>query len=166
MNVIALLKDDHRTVSALFLCFEQLGPRASPTKRRIVDQVIRELAMNAAIKEQILYPAVRRWLPAWENHVLDSLEKHQVLMWTLSELALLDVGATMFDAQVNVLMERVRAHIGQEEDGLFPAMEHAVPGRDLVALAQAIEWAKTAPLARTRLWRGPLPRRAGALATA
>ena len=62
MDAIAVLKHDHRTVDDLFSRFEKAGPRAYATKRKLVDRIIRELSIHAAIEEQIFYPAVRHTL--------------------------------------------------------------------------------------------------------
>ena len=56
MDAIALLKADHKTVESLFRRFEQAGPNAKKLKRKLVDQMVRELAIHAAIEEQVFYP--------------------------------------------------------------------------------------------------------------
>ncbi|MDQ1374877.1 MAG: hypothetical protein QOJ09_2215 [Actinomycetota bacterium] len=74
MDAITLLKNDHKAVSALFKRFEKLGDRAEKSKREIVDKIIEELSIHAAIEEQLFYPAARECAPDTEDHVLESLE--------------------------------------------------------------------------------------------
>ncbi|MDP9301673.1 MAG: hemerythrin domain-containing protein, partial [Actinomycetota bacterium] len=120
MDAITLLKQDHRAVEDLFKRFEQAGPRAYATKRKIVDRIIRELSIHAAIEEQIFYPAVRESLHETEDQVLESLEEHHLVKVTLAELESADPKDERFDAKVTVLIENVRHHVQEEEGEMFP----------------------------------------------
>src|SRR6266511_4156089 len=111
MDAISLLKDDHKTVEALFKKFERAGERAHKTKRKIVDQIIAELSVHAAIEEQAFYPTTRTRVKAVEDEVLESLEEHHIVKWTLSELENMDAEDERFDAKVAVLIESVRHHV-------------------------------------------------------
>jgi len=59
MNAITLLKNDHKTVNDLFRRFERSGDHAYKTRREIVDRIVEELSVHAAIEEVAFYPAVR-----------------------------------------------------------------------------------------------------------
>src|SRR6187551_159496 len=111
MDAITLLKDDHKTVERLFKQFEKAGDRAFVEKRRIVDRIIEELSVHAAIEEQFFYPVTRATVPETEDIALESLEEHHIVKWLLSELADLDPTNERFDAKVTVLMENVRHHV-------------------------------------------------------
>jgi hypothetical protein len=52
MDAITMLKEDHRTVERPVKRFENAGPRAFVEKRKIVDRIIEELSVQAAIEEQ------------------------------------------------------------------------------------------------------------------
>src|SRR5687768_547861 len=107
MDAIAMLKQDHREVEALFKRFEKAGDGAKQQKRKIVDKIIRELAQHAAVEEQVFYPAAREFASRAENIVLESLEEHHIVKWTLSELEKMKPTDERFDAKVSVLMESV-----------------------------------------------------------
>ena len=62
-----MLKDDHEAVGRLFRRFERTGDRAFVEKRTIVDRIIEELSVHAAIEEQLFYPAVRATVPDAET---------------------------------------------------------------------------------------------------
>ena len=79
MDAITLLKNDHRTVEELFKRFESTGPRGKKAKRSIVDKIVRELSIHAAIAEQVFYPAIRADVPATEDEVLEALEEHHIV---------------------------------------------------------------------------------------
>ena len=146
MNAITLLKQDHRTVEELFKRFESLGPRAKKGKRDVVERIVTELAVHAAIEEMVLYPAIRAEFEKGDvdDLVLESLEEHHVVKWTLSELDGMDPSAERFDAKVKVLMESVRHHVKEEERELFPSVSKAFGRARLEELGDALAEAKKA----------------------
>jgi hemerythrin superfamily protein len=141
MDAITLLREDHRRVEKLFKEFEKAGPRAGKTKAKLVDKIIEELAIHAAIEEQLFYPAVR---DADEDLVLESLEEHHIVKWVLSELQGMKPSDERFDAKVTVLIENVRHHVKEEQDELFPEVRAALTRKQLVELGEALEVAKKA----------------------
>jgi hemerythrin superfamily protein len=143
-DAIALLKADHKTVETLFRKFEQAGTNAKKLKRKLVDQIVRELAVHAVIEEQILYPALRTRGEKFEDPVLEALEEHHVAKWLLKELESLPAEAERFNAKVKVLIENVRTHVAEEERGLFPKMRKAFTPAELREMAQALTVAKKA----------------------
>jgi len=142
MDAITLIKHDHKTVEALFKRAEKLGDGALKEKKQIVQQIIRELAIHAAIEEQVFYPAVRKAIKAAEDDVLEALEEHHIVKWTLSELDGMNPKDERFDAKLTVLMELVRHHVKEEEQDLLPQVAKKL-GRDtLETLGKALEAAK------------------------
>ncbi len=90
MDAITLLRNDHKTVEQLFKRFEKAGDRAYVQKREIVDRIIEELSVHAAIEELVFYPVARATVPDTEDIALESLEEHHIVKWLLSELVDLD----------------------------------------------------------------------------
>ena len=121
MDAVTLLRNDHKTVEGLFKKFEKAGPNATKTKQDLVEKMIEELSVHAAIEEQVLYPAARDAVPDATEEVLEALEEHHVVKWTLSELDGMDPGDERFTAKVTVLIDLVRHHVKEEEGELFPA---------------------------------------------
>jgi hemerythrin superfamily protein len=144
MDAIALLKADHKTVETLFRKFEQAGRNARKLKRKLVDQMVRELAVHALIEEQVFYPAVRTRAEKLNDMVLEALEEHHVAKWTLKELENLPPEAERFDAKVKVLMENIRTHVAEEENDLFPLVRKAFTPRELKDMAEALTLARKA----------------------
>ena len=146
MDAISLLRDDHKTVEQLFKRFEKAGDRAYVEKRQIVDRIIEELSVHAAIEEQVFYPVARETVPGTEDIALESLEEHHIVKWLLSELVDLDPEHERFDAKVTVLMENVRHHVEEEQDEFFPKVRARLSRTALADLGQALADAKkTAP---------------------
>jgi hemerythrin superfamily protein len=143
MDGITLLKDDHKTVEALFREFEQAGDRAVKTKRKLVDQIIEELTTHAYIEETIFYPRARKAVPDTASHVLESIEEHHVVVWMLSELARMDPADERFTAKVTVLIENVRHHVEEEERDWFPEVRKSMDGKVLQELGEEMAAAKS-----------------------
>src|SRR5438552_10164478 len=156
MDAIALLQHDHREVEQLFRQFEKLTERAHRSKQKIVMKIIRELAIHAAVEEMLFYPAVRtaalkanvRTLKEAADTVLESLEEHDVVKWTLSELEKMKPEDERYDAKFKVLMESVRHHVEEEQDDLFPKARRLLGKDFLEELGERMEKAKK--LAPTR----------------
>ncbi|MFJ9824605.1 hemerythrin domain-containing protein [Streptomyces sp. NPDC101160] len=136
MDGIVLLREDHKAVEKLFKEFERAGDDAQERKRKIVDEVIRELTAHAWIEEQVFYPAARKAAPDTKDHVLESVEEHHAVLWMLSELAGLDPADERFDAKMTVLTENVRHHVEEEERDWFPEVRKAMGRKQLVALGE------------------------------
>ncbi len=153
-DALALLKQDHREVNALFKQFEQAGPSARAKKRKLVDSMIEELSRHAQIEELVFYPAVRREVAGSTSNVLESLEEHHVVKWLLSELDGRDPADERFDAKVTVLIESVRHHVREEENELFPRVRARLGRERLLAIGDEMRDAK--PRVSTRPHpRGP-----------
>jgi hemerythrin superfamily protein len=144
MDAITLLKEDHRTVKELFRKFEQAGDRAYTTKKKLVDKITEELSVHAAIEEQIFYPTIRQAIEKTEDDVLESLEEHHIVKWTLSELEQMDARDERYDAKVTVLIESVRHHIEEEESDMFPKVRKALSRTQLNELGDLMDRAKLA----------------------
>ncbi|MBV8304588.1 MAG: hemerythrin domain-containing protein [Acidimicrobiia bacterium] len=146
MDAVTLLRNDHKTVEALFKRFEKAGPNARKTKGDLVDKMVEELSIHAAIEEQVLYPAARQAVPDASAEVLEALDEHHIVKWVLSELDGMDPTDERFQAKVTVLMENVRHHVAEEEGDLFPKLRAAMKRKELEELAGALQQGKkTAP---------------------
>lgn len=141
-DAIVLLKNDHKTVEKLFKQYEKLGDGAHVRKRAVVDDIIRELSVHAAIEEQHFYPTVRTQAPDIADDVLEGLEEHHIVKWVLSELEGMAPEAERFDAKVKVLIENVRHHVEEEEQEMFPAVRQAMGRKQLQVLGATMEQAK------------------------
>jgi hemerythrin-like domain-containing protein len=142
MDAIALLRADHREVERLFKQFEKAGPNAHATRRQIVDRIIEELSVHAVIEEQVFYPAVREAVPDADDEVLESLEEHHIVKWTLSELENMDPEHERFVPKTTVLIESVRHHVEEEEDELFPQVRDVLKRKRLQEIGEAMAKAK------------------------
>jgi hemerythrin superfamily protein len=142
MDALTLLKADHEAVEEKFVRFGEFGPRALKSKAALVADVIEALSVHAAIEEQLLYPAIRDRMTDEQARVLEALEEHHVVKWTLSELDGMSPDHERFDPKFTVLMESVRHHVKEEENDLFPKVRKAFTRSELADLGQALAEAK------------------------
>src|SRR4051812_47155998 len=142
LDAIAELKRDHRKVEQLFKRFEKAGDGAHRTKRAIVDSVIEKLSRHAEIEELVMYPAIRRDMRSANADVLQALEEHHSVKVTLQELEHLDVAHERFDAKMTVLIEHVRHHVNEEEQGLFPTVRKEFGRQRLLELGTQLRDAR------------------------
>jgi hemerythrin superfamily protein len=140
-DAIVLLKQDHKTVERLFKSYEKAHKQEAPAKQRraIVDDIIRELSVHASIEETVFYPTVRAVLPDIEDDVLEGIEEHHVVKWTLDELVGMDADHERFHAKVTVLMESVRHHVEEEEQEMFPEVREGMGRKALQELGAELE---------------------------
>ncbi len=141
-DAIALLKQDHREVDALFEKFERAGDGAHKQKRKLVDQMIEALSRHTSIEERVLYPWAREYIEDEDDTVLEALEEHHVVKWLLWELEDLDPSDERFDAKVTVMAENVRHHVKEEEQELFSDLRDVATKAELLDLGESLRKAK------------------------
>ena len=142
MNAITLLKDDHRRVKALFRQFDRT-PVSQPRRRKqLVGEFTKELVIHSSIEEQVFYPKARERAQKAGDVVLESLEEHHVVDWTLSELEKMEPSDERYNAKVKVLMEMVKHHMEEEEGELFPKVAGVLDRKELNDLGAELDRAR------------------------
>ncbi|MFL5796885.1 MAG: hemerythrin domain-containing protein [Actinomycetota bacterium] len=143
MDAIDLILQDHREVDGMFEQFEQLkGDGASADKREVVEKIVRELSVHAAIEEEVLYPVVRDVLPDGNKLVEESLEEHQGAKEALAEIDKTSPDDPAFDAKVTELIADVRHHVEDEESGILPKLREALDDAARHEMGHKLERAK------------------------
>jgi hemerythrin-like domain-containing protein len=121
-DAIALLKQDHRTVSELF---EEFAKADEEEQSAIAQRVCQLLTVHATIEEELLYPAAKQ---AFEDEEDDDLvNEAEVEHGSAKELIAKIEGMTTddehFKATVSVLGEYIKHHVKEEENELFPQLK-------------------------------------------
>lgn len=150
MNALTLLKQDHGNVDNLFRQFEEAKGAGDTAKMgEVRDHIVEQLSIHAAIEEQVFYPALRKRFQekdASEFEVLEGLEEHHIVKWTLSELDHMAPTDERFTAKMTVLIESVRHHVEEEENELFETVREHFTNSELEKMGKAMATAKkTAP---------------------
>jgi hemerythrin-like domain-containing protein len=119
-DAIALLKEDHAKVSAMFEQYEKLGDKAEAKKLALARKICNELKVHTQIEEEIFYPATRAALPK-EDDLLDEAEvEHNGAKDLIRQLDSMKPGDDLFDAKVKVLGEYIKHHVKEEHTEMFP----------------------------------------------
>ncbi|HEU4601224.1 MAG TPA: hemerythrin domain-containing protein [Steroidobacteraceae bacterium] len=122
-DAIALLKQDHRTVEALFDQFEDAD---ESEQSQLAERVCQLLTVHTQIEEEILYPAAKEAFGEDEEEE-DLVNEAQVEHNSAKELIARIEGMTpddeTFKATVTVLGEYVKHHVKEEENEMFPALK-------------------------------------------
>jgi hemerythrin superfamily protein len=145
-DIIALLKQDHKEVKAMFEEFESLGPRAVEQRRKLGTKIVTALTTHSEIEKEILYPAFKSRA---ENHdelqqVLEAFEEHALVDGLVAEIKDLDARDETYEAKVKTLMDVVLHHVKEEEGEMFPTARELFDKDELVEFGQQAIRVKTA----------------------
>lgn len=116
-DAIALLKADHKKVSALFEDFEKT--RSANKKKALVAQICQELTVHTALEEEIFYPAVKAALKDKEL-VPEATVEHASVKDLIAQVQGAEPDGEMYDARVKVMAEFVKHHVKEEQNEMFP----------------------------------------------
>jgi hemerythrin superfamily protein len=148
MDATRLLEQDHREVEQLFERFKD-ATGDTQQKGKIVDEIIKELSIHAAIEEEVFYPAVKEAVPDGEGLVDHSLDEHQEVKELLAELDRMSPEDAGYHQKVEKVISDVSEHVQEEEGEMFPKFREAISPTKLeeigAQLAQAKKKAPTRP---------------------
>ncbi len=113
----ALLRADHKKVSALFADYEKT--RSVPKKKALVAQICTELTVHAQVEEEIFYPAVKQALKDKEL-VPEATVEHATVKDLIAQIEGIEPDGEMYDAKVKVLSEYIKHHVKEEQNEMFP----------------------------------------------
>ena len=122
-DAIALLKQDHRTVSALFEEFEKTNEEEQAT---IAQHVCQLLTVHAQIEEELLYPEAKEAFDGDEENedlVNEAEVEHGTAKELIAKIEGMSSGDDHFKATVTVLGEYIKHHVKEEETELFPQLK-------------------------------------------
>jgi len=138
---ISLLKADHAKVKALFKECEALGNGAHSSRRKIFEQIDRELSLHALVEEKIFYPAFKAKTKSASDErdeVLEAYEEHACVKDLIAKLEALDPSDETYKAKIQVLSELVTHHVHEEETVLFKEARELLSKDELVTLGEQI----------------------------
>ena len=140
MDALELLKQDHQKVKELFKQGQQTEDKKQ--QKQIFKEIKAELETHARIEETIFYPAMQEH-DELKDMVLESLEEHKQLKMVLRELGKLSASSERFKPKFKVLMDDVKHHAEEEEEGkMFPKIRKLIKGDELAQLGEELESAK------------------------
>lgn len=136
-DAVALLKQDHDEVKAMFEQYEALGDRAFAAKQKLAEKICLELTRHAIAEEEIFYPAMRAGAEDADDMVDEATVEHASAKDLIAQIHAMDPHDDLYDAKVKVLGEYIEHHVKEEEKEMFKAAKAAK--LDLVALGEQIQ---------------------------
>ena len=147
MDAIKLLKEDHKKVKALFGEVEwdgRRGDRANAARKKLFQQIDKELTVHSKVEETIFYPEFRRRAENSEEkeEVLEAYEEHNIVKTLIGELEDLDPKDETYKPKLSVLKEMVEHHVKEEEGPMFRMARELFEKDELDELGERITEAK------------------------
>src|SRR5690242_10669524 len=135
-DAIALLKQDHRNVEALFKEFKTADQEE---KQELVERICNELIIHTILEEEIFYKECRD--RGVDTDGLDEAQvEHDSAKVLIEDLLNEEPASEYYDAKVTVLSEYIKHHVGEEEkpgEGIFAKATKL--GLDMSALGQRLQ---------------------------
>jgi hemerythrin superfamily protein len=150
MDVLTLLKNDHKTVGALLERAKKCDPGEGQLTE-LADEIERALTVHAAIEEKYFYPALRDRSEESDDvvDVFEAYTEHELIK---KLIALLKSGRQpdeQFKAEVQVLAENVTHHVEEEESTIFALAREMLDRDELEELGSDVEAEKRRLMSRT-----------------
>jgi hemerythrin superfamily protein len=143
MNVLTLLKKDHRTVEGLLDRAVKCEP-GDGTLDDLAGEIEDALTVHATIEEKYFYPLLRERSEQPEDvvDVYEAFTEHDLVKRLV---ALLQSGRQpdeQFKAEVQVLAENVKHHVKEEESTIFGLAKDVLDDDELEELGEKMAEAK------------------------
>ncbi len=144
MDVITLLKNDHREVKEMFERAERLGERAGRQRGKLGEQICKALRLHSQFEQEEFYPRFRDRAEDHEEReqLLEALEEHGIVDRLVSEIEGMDASDERYEAKLMVVIESVRHHIKEEEREMFPMARELFEKAELAEMGERFVEAK------------------------
>jgi hemerythrin superfamily protein len=120
-DAIALLKQDHRAVEALFDEFEDAE---ESEQSGLATRICQMLTVHAQIEEELLYPQAKEAFDEEEDEMVYEAEiEHGSAKELIAKIEAGTPEDPEFKPLVTVLSEYIKHHVKEEEKELFPALK-------------------------------------------
>jgi len=140
MDALELLTEDHKKVKELFTSAKNTEDKKE--LKQLFKEIKSELETHTRIEESIFYPAMQEH-EELKDMVSESLEEHRQVKTILRELSRATPGTEKFKAKLKVLIDDVKHHAEEEEEGkMFPLVRKVVDSDELESMGEEMETAK------------------------
>ena len=145
MNVLNLLKADHKKVAGILEKLEPTTERGVKTRNELFTTLKTELDAHAYIEETYFYPVLEK---SDETHdiALEAVEEHAIVKELLAELDALRKDDESWGTKLKVLKENVEHHVEEEEGEMFKKARKVLSDAELESLGARMERAKESEL--------------------
>ena len=129
------LENDHHILEKLFK--DALTTDDDQTRVALFHAIDFELLAHSEAEESILYPRLRREA-AFRELAVHSEQEHQEIKQMLSQLRIKGSDEPNWKEEIAVLYDRVRHHMRQEEERIFPRMREVFTEAERTDLGHAV----------------------------
>lgn len=119
MNIITMLKQDHKKVKDILKQLNNTTSKAAKTRQKLFATLVENLTPHEKFEEKHLYPDLIQTKKSKEK-VLEAYEEHHVADLIIEELKKTPFNSEIWKAKLAVLKENLEHHIREEEEILFP----------------------------------------------
>src|ERR1041384_1652597 len=126
MDIIDLLKQQHREAEALFEAFRN-APDAE-VKAQLCVELAEALTLHTTIEERWVYPVARRIVG--EGMIDHSVEEHGEMRQLISDMLRSRVGGAGLDGKVRAVEAVVKEHVAKEEHDVLPRLGEKASEKD------------------------------------
>lgn len=151
MDVLSILKKDHREVKEMFDQLEALGERADAARGKLFAKIDRALTVHTDAEERYFYPVLKERSKARSEErddVIEGYEEHAIAKQLLKELEALPPTDESYKAKLNVLRESVLHHVKDEEGKIWPIAREVLDRKEMEEIGAQVEALKNRALSK------------------
>lgn len=130
MDIIALLKEEHKAFAHLLNQLAHTENEDSKTRIKLFEQLEEELIMHTGYEEKLFYPTLKN-NPKTHTIVLEAFQEHHVIGHILADISHVSFEHDVWKAKLTVLTENLKHHIMEEEQDLFPKVRQLLSPAEL-----------------------------------
>jgi len=138
MNIVELLKKDHREILSLFAEIEGTGPTSYKKRGALLGEIKERLALHMKFEEDFFYPILHEEKKL-RTDVYEGYMEHELGVRTMTELEAMDLDDVKWMAKLHVLKDLIQHHIDEEEKNLLPAAKKTIDKDELKELGEQFE---------------------------
>ncbi|HEY2477030.1 MAG TPA: hemerythrin domain-containing protein [Candidatus Cybelea sp.] len=150
MDVLSLLKNDHKTVGALLDRANKCEP-GDGKLAALADEIETALTVHAAIEEKYFYPRLHDRADDSDElvDVFEAYTEHDIIKKLIALLRSGRQPDEQFKAEVQVLGESVKHHVKEEESTIFALARQVFDADELEELGAEMKEAKSRLMSRS-----------------
>lgn len=143
MNVLEIIKQEHRDVGALIDATDKIEP-GDERLYELAAQIQEKLAKHLAIEERLFYAKLRERAEEQDERVeiFEAYTEHAAAKSLMEMLNAKRQPDEKFKAELQVLGENVKHHVKEEESKVFALARAYLDADELDAIGEAWEKAK------------------------
>ena len=140
MDVLELIKADHRRVETLFSEIE--GTDEPQKLYECFNQLYNALNVHVEVEEQTFYPAIRQCQDT-EKLVDEAQSEHAEAKQMLEELEFLSPTSAEFKQKIGSLKQAIQHHVQEEENEVFSKVRECMSQKEREQLGSEFEALKS-----------------------